>query len=80
MFDRSIRDFAYWTPRAPAMILPSRRVGYAEFNADIDKMGRALSEAGVRPDRGVVSLRVANSYLNRVMLCALARLGVVSSP
>lgn len=80
MFDRSIRDFAHWTPRAPAMLLPGRQVGYAEFDADIDRMGRALSDVGVRPDRGVVSLRVTNAYLNRVALCALARLGVVSSP
>lgn len=80
MFDRPIRDFAHWTPRAPALILPNRRVGYAEFNADIDRMGRALFDIGVRPERGITSLRVSSAYLNRVMLCALARLGVISSP
>lgn len=80
MFDRSIRDFAVWTPRAPAVLLPNSQVSYAQFNADIDRLGRALLALGVTPERGVVSLAMDNGYVHWAMLCALARLGVVSSP
>ncbi len=80
MFDRPIRDFAVWTPRAPAIVLPGRSVSYAEFDPDIDRLGRALLDLGVRPERGVVSLAAPDPYLQRALLCALARLGVVSSP
>lgn len=80
MFDRPIRDFAQWTPRAPAVVTPNRTISYAEFNADIDRVGAALMDLGVRPETGVVSLEIHDVYLHRTMLCALARLGVVSSP
>jgi acyl-coenzyme A synthetase/AMP-(fatty) acid ligase len=80
MFDRPIRDFAQWTPRAPAVVTPTRTVGYAAFNADIDRIGAALFDLGVRPEVGVVSLEINDVYLHRAILCALARLGVVSSP
>jgi acyl-CoA synthetase (AMP-forming)/AMP-acid ligase II len=80
VFDRPIRDFAHWTPRAPALVLPGRRVSYAEFNADIDRAGRALDGLGLHPGRGVVSLRAGADYFHSVLLCALTRLGVVTSP
>jgi len=80
MFDGYIRDHAHWTPRAPAVITAARTFSYAEFNADIDRFGVGLAEAGVTPDRGVVSICLDNPYLACVALAALARLGVASSP
>jgi non-ribosomal peptide synthetase component E (peptide arylation enzyme) len=47
MFDGWIRDFARWTPRAPAVVGPSRAMSYAELDADIDRFGAALPELGV---------------------------------
>ncbi|MBX3482596.1 class I adenylate-forming enzyme family protein [Phenylobacterium sp.] len=87
MFDGYIRDGAAWRPRAPAVILPGRppqafaTVSYARFDADIDRLGRLLAtEFGLAPGRGAVSLAVADAYVGRVALCALARLGVASAP
>ncbi|MBL8770669.1 MAG: acyl--CoA ligase [Phenylobacterium sp.] len=80
MFDAYVRDYARWTPRAPAVIIPGRAVTYAEFDADIDRCGAALGELDVTPEVGVVSVLVDHPYLLLVVLCALSRLGVASSP
>lgn len=80
MFDGYIRDHAQWTPRAPAVVTPRRTVTYAEFDADIDRMGAALADLGLVAGCGVVSLRAPEPYVHRVCLVALARLGVPSSP
>ncbi|MBL8552789.1 MAG: acyl--CoA ligase [Phenylobacterium sp.] len=80
MFDAYVRDHAHWNPRAPAVISPGRTAGYAEFDADIDRCGAALAEFGVTPAIGVVSVLVDDPYLLLLVLAALARLGVVSSP
>lgn len=79
MFDGPIRDHAYWTPRAPAVVLPDRIVSYAQFNADIDHFGAALIELGIVGGCGVVALAIRSGYLQYVALAALARLGVPSS-
>jgi malonyl-CoA/methylmalonyl-CoA synthetase len=80
MFDGYIRDHAHWTPRAPAVVTGDGAVSYAQFNADIDRFGAALAEAGVTLERGVVSICLDNPYLGYVVLAALARLGVASGP
>ncbi|MBL8552790.1 MAG: acyl--CoA ligase [Phenylobacterium sp.] len=87
MFDGYIRDGAAWRPRTPALILPGgpghpfRPVAYARFDADIDRFSRFLATGpGLAPGQGAVSLAVTDPYINRVALCALARLGVASAP
>jgi len=80
MFDGFIRDNAHWTPRAPAVITPARVVTYAQFDADIDRLGAGLAGLGVGPDSGVVSIALESPYLQLAAMCALARLGVPSSP
>ena len=54
MFDGYIRDHALWTPRAPAVVTPSRAYAYAEFDADIDRFGAALVQRGIAGESGVV--------------------------
>jgi acyl-coenzyme A synthetase/AMP-(fatty) acid ligase len=80
MFDGFIRDNAHWTPRAPAVITTARVVTYAQFDADIDRLGAGLAGLGVGPGSGVVSIALESPYLQLVAMCALARLGVPSSP
>ena len=63
MFDGFIRDHACWTPRAPAVILPGRQVSYAQFDADIDRLGAALADRGVGPGIGVVAVALESPYL-----------------
>ena len=59
MFDGYIRDHARWSPRATAVFLPGRRVSYAEFDAEIDRLGAALAGLGLGPHSGVVSVAIA---------------------
>ena len=80
MFDGYVRDNAFWKPRAPAVITPARTVSYAQLDGDIDRIAAALPDFGIRPDAGIVSVRVNDAYLDRVVILALARLGVASSP
>lgn len=80
MFDGSIRDHAHLTPRAIAVITPRRRLTYAEFDREIDRFGAALSEMGVGPETGVVSIAMDDPELTYVLLAALARLRVATSP
>ena len=63
MFDGFIRDHAHWSPRAPAVITPSRIASYAELNADVDRLGAGLVELGIGPHSGVVSLQIGSTYL-----------------
>ena len=42
VIDAYVRDYARWTPRAPAVVIPGRAVSYAEFDADIDRCGASL--------------------------------------
>lgn len=80
MFDGFIRDHAHLTPRAPAVITPSRTVSYIQFNADIDRFGAALEDLGVTLETGVVSVAMDSPYLTYVLIAALARLRIASSP
>lgn len=80
MFDGYIRDHAHWTPRAPAVIQPSGRRNYAEFDGDIDRFGAAIGQLGVTRDSGVISVACSSPYLSYVATAALARLRIASSP
>ena len=80
MFDGFIRDHAYLTPRAAAVVTPARTISYAEFNADIDRFGGAIGELGVTARTNVVSVALDNPYLTYVLIAALARLRIPSSP
>ncbi len=80
MFDSYIRDHASWTPRATAVFLPGRQVSYAQFNADIDRFGSGLADRGITRDSGVVSVAIADPYLQYLAAAALSRLDVCSAP
>lgn len=80
MFDGYIRDNAFWRPRATAVLTPARAVSYAQFDADIDRVGTGLAALGLARGCGVVSIRIEDAYLHRVALAALSRLGIASSP
>ena len=80
MFDAYVAFQARLRPRAFALITPKRWATYAQMDADVNRFAAGLSGLGVARDRGVVSIRIANDYLTHVVLLALARLGVVSSP
>jgi len=80
MFDAYVAFQAKLRPTAFALITPQRWATYAEMNADVDRFAAGLRSLGLTRDRGVVSIRIANDYLTHVVLLALARLGVVSSP
>ena len=80
MFDGYVRDHAAWTPRAPAVVTPARAVSYAEFNADIDRFGAAMTQLGIDRSTGVVSICFDSPYLTLMATAALARLRIASSP
>ena len=80
MFDTYVRDHAHVSPRAPAVITPARTYAYAELNADIDRFGGAIAELGLLSRDDVVSVCLDDPYLNLVMIAALARLRVATSP
>lgn len=80
MFDSYVRDHAYVTPRAPAVVTPGRAFSYAEFNADIDRFAAALIALGLTAETGVVSVAMDQPYLTYVLTLALARLGIASGP
>jgi acyl-coenzyme A synthetase/AMP-(fatty) acid ligase len=79
MFDDYIRNHAYWTPRAPAVVTPRRRYSYAEFNADIDRFGAGLTRLGVTREAGVVAVRLEKAYMACVATAALCRLRIASA-
>jgi len=80
MFDAYLAFQAKLRPTSFALITPQRWATYREMNADVDRFASGLRALGIARDRGVVSIRIANDYLTNVVLLALARLGVVSSP
>lgn len=79
MFDGYIRDHARWTPRAPAVITATGARSYAELDAEVDRCAAALGDFGLAPD-AVASISVGDSYLQLLLIAALARLGIASSP
>lgn len=79
MFDAYVAFQARLKPHAFALITPQRWATYAELDADVDRFAAGLRELGIGPERGVVSIQIANDYLTHAVFLALARLGVVSS-
>ena len=81
MFDSYIRDHASWSPRAPAVLLARREISYAEFDADVDRLGGWLAAQGLTPDTGAVSVAITgDAYHQYLATAALSRLGVASAP
>lgn len=80
MFDGSIRDHAHLTPRATAVITPTRTLTYAVFNAEIDRFAAAMPELGVDRSTQVVSIAMDDPALTYVLMAALARLRIPTSP
>ncbi len=80
MFDGFIRDHAHLTPRALAVITPSSTLTYAAFNAEIDRFGAALAALGIGRQTNVVSIAMDDPVLTYVLMAAMARLGIPSSP
>jgi acyl-CoA synthetase (AMP-forming)/AMP-acid ligase II len=79
MLEGPIKDHARWTPRAPAVIAQGRTVSYAQFDADIDRFAGAFLDLAIGPGSGVIALQIDVPYLHHVAICALSRIGAVSS-
>ena len=67
-------------PRALALIIPGRRVTYAELDADVNRYARGLRDLGVGPASGCVAVEASNRYRQRVITLALDRLGATVTP
>jgi acyl-CoA synthetase (AMP-forming)/AMP-acid ligase II len=81
MLDGFVRDWASWTPRAPAVVTPAGAVSYDRLDADVDRLGARLLALGLAPQTGrVVAVAMRSAYLEMVTLAALARIGVASAP
>lgn len=79
MFDRHVKAQALNRPHAPAVLMPTRTIDFAGFDADIDRIASMCGslEAGVGE---AVAVAVADPYLHCLVLLALARLGIASAP
>jgi hypothetical protein len=64
----------------PPSLCPAAQVSYAEFDADIDRFGAGLVALGLGPESGVVSVAIAEPYIQYLATAALARLDIASSP
>lgn len=80
MFDGFIRDHAHLTPRALAVITPASALTYAAFNADIDRFGAAVAELDIGRQTNVVSIAMDDPVLTYVLMAAMARLRIPTSP
>lgn len=79
MFAAHLAFQARQQPRALAVLTKTRRVTYAEFDADVTRFAAALLDLGVAPGQ-VVSLRFAHPYLQYLSLMAAGRIGVATAP
>lgn len=80
MFDALVAFRARLEPRAPALTTRARRTSFAALDADVDKVAAALAAEGLSPASGVVAMEVTDAYNEMVLLLALARLRVASTP
>jgi acyl-CoA synthetase (AMP-forming)/AMP-acid ligase II len=80
MFDSFVTFRARLEPRATALITPGARSSFAELDARVDKVAATLAAEGLSPASGVVAMDVADAYNEMVLLLALARLRVASTP
>jgi len=78
MFDRLIAFHARLSPDAVAFVTPDGQVGYAAFDADIDRVAAALAPDIVGGADALAAVRIANPYAHWLALMALARLGIAS--
>ncbi|MBL8772433.1 MAG: acyl--CoA ligase [Phenylobacterium sp.] len=80
MFEGCLAYHARMRPRAPALILPTRRVGYAELDADVNRYASGLRELGLGAASGIVASETSSRYRHYVMALALERLAVAATP
>jgi acyl-CoA synthetase (AMP-forming)/AMP-acid ligase II len=83
MFDASLAFQARFRPRDLALLTSRLQVTYGELNADVDRFSAALAIRGLGPRSGVVALQTAGPvgrYRHYVLMLALARLGVATTP
>ena len=80
MFDAFVAFRARLQPRAPALITRGARVSFADLDVHVDKVAAALAGEGLSAASGVVAMDVADAYNEMVLLLALARLRVASTP
>ncbi|THD63306.1 AMP-binding protein [Phenylobacterium sp.] len=80
MFDRYVAFRARLQPRASAVITPARAFSFADLDADVNRFAGALRALGVGPASGLVAAQNSDAYEELVLLLALARLGVASTP
>jgi acyl-coenzyme A synthetase/AMP-(fatty) acid ligase len=78
MFDRLITYFAKQTPQAIAICTPTISVTYAELESAIDRFAAELTQSNP-PKPGLTGVAVSDRYIHRLILLALARLGVTST-
>ena len=72
---------SYWAKRNPsnvAVVLPQGAIGYADFDAHINKFAARLQALGIPPGSRV-AVHVADVYVHWLLLRALDRLGLASA-
>jgi 2,3-dihydroxybenzoate-AMP ligase len=79
MFEVYVRHHARLQPHAPAIIVPAGAISFARLDADVTRAAVMLRALDAGPDRPV-AVAIDDFYLNWVVILALARLGVPSSP
>lgn len=79
MFDRLITFHARLSPDAVAFEIPGGQVGYAAFDADIDRVAAVLAPTITPGADALAAVRIANPYAHWLVLMALARLGIAST-
>lgn len=80
MYNGYIAYHARVRPRAVALILPQRRVTYAQLDADVNRYARGLSALGLGPASGLVALEASSHYRLYLLTLALDRIAVGTTP
>lgn len=80
MFDEFVAFRARLQPRAPAVITLAHTISFAELDADVNRIAAALRELGLSPASGVAAVHVLDAYHELIVMLALARLRIASSP
>ncbi len=77
MYDEWISYWAKLRPDHVAVVLPNGTVGYADFDAQINKVAARLQALGIQPNKRV-AVQQPNEYVHWLLLLALDRLGIAS--
>ena len=80
MFDSFVTFRARIQPRSQALITRGARASFAALDVHGDKVAAALAAEGLSPASGVVAMDVNDAYNEMVLLLALARLRIASTP